>query len=129
MAEEAKYSTAWMRGSLDLMVLSVLSRGAKYGYLIQKELQVVTGGEMDLQAGTLYPLLHRLENRKWIRSRWDDSTGRRRKWYELTPMGEKALSRQAEQWAHYANCIQSLIAPLLTPPKPASPKPASGGAS
>ncbi len=120
MAKEGKFSTDLMRGSLDLMILSVLSQGSKYGYLIQKELQIVTAGEVELKAGTLYPLLHRLENRKWIKSRWDDSTGRRRKWYELTAAGRKTLSRQAEQWTRYAQCIESLIAPLLTPPKPAS---------
>ncbi|HIF31194.1 MAG TPA: hypothetical protein EYQ75_05915, partial [Planctomycetaceae bacterium] len=93
-------------------------KGSMYGYLIQKELKIVSGGEVELKAGTLYPLLHRLENRKWIRSRWDDSTGRRRKWYELTPQGKLAMTRQAEQWTRYAQCVEQLIAPLLAQPKP-----------
>lgn len=118
MTTDGKSSTDLLRGSLDLMILSVLSKGTKYGYRIQKELQIITDGEVELKAGTLYPLLHRLESRKWIKSRWDESTGRRRKWYELTAQGQKTLSRQAEQWTRYAECIQTLIAPLLTPPKP-----------
>ena len=73
-----------LRGSLDLMVLSVLMDGSQYGYLIQKKIRDASGGRVELKAGTLYPLLHRLDADKLIRSRWDDSTGRRRKWYELT---------------------------------------------
>lgn len=117
MANEGNFSKDLLRGSLDLMILSVLSRGTRYGYLIQKDLQVASDGEVQLKAGTLYPLLHRLENRKWIRSRWDDSTGRRRKWYELTALGKRTLSRQAEQWTRYAECIEQLIAPLLNSPE------------
>jgi PadR family transcriptional regulator PadR len=115
---DGNFSQNLLRGSLDLMTLSVLSTGAKYGYLIQKELRIISGGQVELKAGTLYPLLHRLENRKWIRSRWDDSTGRRRKWYELTPQGHRAVARQAEQWTRHAQWVQQLIAPLIAEPKP-----------
>ena len=73
------------------MVLSVLSDGAKYGYLIQKQIRDASGERVKLQAGTLYPLLHRLEEDKLIRSRWDESTGRSRKWYEITAAGKQRL--------------------------------------
>lgn len=103
----------WMRGSLDLLVLSVLANGSKYGYLLQQELEQASRGLVALQAGTLYPLLHRLEADKLIRSRWDDSTGRRRKWYELTETGRRKLSQQAREWHEYAECLRRVLAPVL----------------
>jgi PadR family transcriptional regulator, regulatory protein PadR len=98
-----------MRGSLDLMVLSVLAEGAMYGYLIQKRLRQASGQRVRLDAGTLYPLLHRLESDKLIRARWDDSAGRRRKWYELTAAGRRSLSQQAAQWKQYAGYMRRLL--------------------
>jgi DNA-binding PadR family transcriptional regulator len=116
----AKFNPELMRGSLDLMVLSVLAGGAKYGYLLQAELRDASRGLVDIQAGTLYPLLHRLETDKLIRCKWDDSTGRRRKWYELTETGRKRLAVQAREWHEYAECIRSLLGPVLAgDPRPA----------
>ena len=108
-----------LRGSLDLMVLSVLADGAKYGYLLQNQIRDVSQGRVDLKAGTLYPLLHRLEADKLIRCKWDDSTGRRRKWYELTAAGRKRLRKQAQEWHSYVDCIGQLLNGVLpTQPKP-----------
>ena len=105
-----------LRGSLDLMVLSILEDEPKYGYLIQKRIRLATDDQVKMQAGTLYPLLHRLESNKLIRSRWDDSTGRKRKWYELTAKGRKKLKSQTEEWKRYADCISALLN-LKTMPK------------
>ncbi len=116
----AKFNPELMRGSLDLMVLSVLATGPKYGYLLQQELRTGSRGLVDVQAGTLYPLLHRLESDRLIRCRWDDSTGRRRKWYELTEPGRKRLSAQAREWHEYAECLHAMLAPVLNAlPRPA----------
>jgi PadR family transcriptional regulator PadR len=104
-----RFSAELMRGSLDLMVLSVLARGSQYGYSLQQQLREATTGRVPLPAGTLYPLLHRLESEKLIRSRWDDSTGRRRKWYELTKTGKARLGVDAHQWLAYAQCIRGLL--------------------
>ena len=98
-----------MRGSLDLMVLSVLNEESQYGYMIQKKLNEASQGSVKLPAGTLYPLLHRLEDKKLIKSRWDDSTGRRRKWYDITAAGRKKLAQQKQEWQDYANCVSRLI--------------------
>src|SRR5580704_12499124 len=92
-----RFSAELMRGSLDLMVLSVLMQGRQYGYSMQQRLRDATAGRVPLPAGTLYPLLHRLETEKLIRSRWDESTGRRR------------LDSQAGQWLAYVECIRSLL--------------------
>jgi PadR family transcriptional regulator PadR len=104
-----RFSAELMRGSLDLMVLSVLMQGPQYGYSMQQRLREATRGRAPLPAGTLYPLLHRLETEKLIRSRWDESTGRRRKWYEITKSGRARLGSQANQWLAYAECIRTLL--------------------
>jgi len=104
-----RFSAELMRGSLDLMVLSVLMQGPQYGYSLQQKLRETTRGRVPLPAGTLYPLLHRLEAEKLIGSRWDETTGRRRKWYEITKAGRTRLGSQASQWLAYAECIRSLL--------------------
>ncbi len=109
-----------MRGSLDLMVLSILSKESQYGYVIQKKLNFVSDGTVKLPAGTLYPLLHRLESRRLIRSRWDASTGRRRKWYDITATGKKRLEKQATQWKQYAECVSQLLGGLGGNPQAAA---------
>jgi len=115
-----RFERELMRGSLDLMVLSVLADGANYGYLIQKRVREAGGDLVKLQAGTLYPLLHRLEADGAIKSRWDHSSGRKRKWYELTPAGRRRIRDQAVQWDRYAACIRQLLTPALAalPAKP-----------
>ena len=115
-----KFESDLLRGSLDLMVLSVLAEEPQYGYLIQKKLQTVSRKKIRLAAGTLYPLLHRLEADKLIRSRLETSTGRQRKWYEITAKGKKRLTAQAKQWQHYADCMLSLIGEFLPTTKPAN---------
>ena len=105
----SKFERELLRGSLDLMVLSVLAGGKRYGYLIQKHVREASGGRVDLPAGTRYPLLHRLEDDRLIRSSWEASTGRDRKWYELTAAGRKRLASQAQEWADYAACIRQVL--------------------
>lgn len=99
-----------VRGSLDLVVLSVLAGGKKYGYLIQKEVREASSARVDLAAGTLYPLLHKLEDDGLVKSSWDSGSGRERKWYELTAAGKRRLTAQAQEWADYAACIRQLLA-------------------
>ena len=108
-----KTSGEMIRGNLDLLVLTTLANEAKYGYLIQQSLAAATGGLMNVQAGTLYPLLHRLEAERLICSRWEDTTGRKRKWYELTPAGQKRLQQQAHQWREYAECVARMLGPVF----------------
>lgn len=108
----ARFGPELLRGSLDLMVLSVLAHGPTYGYQLQQRLRDASRELVQVQAGTLYPLLHRLEADALIRSRWDEATGRRRKWYELTAVGKRQLATQTRQWDQYVNCIQTLLAPI-----------------
>lgn len=102
-----------MRGSMDLMVLSALAGGPLYGYLIQKKIREVSGNMVRVQAGTLYPLLHRLEDAGAIASRWEALGGRDRKWYSLTEAGQRMLRHEAGQWQQYVECIRRLLKPAL----------------
>ena len=107
------FSRDLMRGTLDLMILTVLSDEPLYGYLIQKRVRQASANMVRLQAGTLYPLLHRLEQAGAIVSRWDKTTGRDRKWYELTDTGRRRLQKQAVQWYEYSSCIRQLLKPIM----------------
>ena len=102
-----------LRGSLELMVLAVLADGQQYGYLIQKLVCQRSGNLARLTAGTLYPLLHRLEAQKVVRSRIDKTNGRRRKWYELTAAGRKRLRKQAGYWRHYTQSVMQVVDPAI----------------
>jgi PadR family transcriptional regulator, regulatory protein PadR len=109
-----KLSSELLRGSLDLMILSVLAEEPMYGYSIQKRLADASNQAVQLQAGTLYPLLHKLESDKLIRSKWERSTGRGRKWYELTATGNRRLHQQAIEWHSYVACLKQLLPSMGT---------------
>ena len=102
------------RGSLEVMVLSVLADGRAYGYAIQKKLKEAGGtGAHTLQAGTLYPLLHRLEADGLIKATRDRTSARERKWYELTATGKRELRKSAADWQAYLARLQSLVLPAV----------------
>ena len=72
-----------------------------------------SGGRVDLKAGTLYPILHKLEKQKSVRSWWDDSTGRDRKWYALTQKGKGRLECDAREWLDYSACVRDMLGRVL----------------
>jgi PadR family transcriptional regulator PadR len=102
-----------LRGSLDLMILSDLRGGARYGYRVLRSLRDHSDGRVDLKAGTLYPILHKLERDGCVRSWWDNSTGRDRKWYALTEKGRRRLEVDAREWLDYAACVRGMLRPVL----------------
>lgn len=81
------------------LVLAILSEGESYGYAIIKRVAELSGGELQWTDGMIYPLLHRLERNGFVKAVWGKSeTGRRRKYYRLTPAGATQLARQRRQW-------------------------------
>jgi transcriptional regulator len=96
---EAK--TDILQGTLDLMVLRTLATmGAQHGFGLAQRIQQISGGMLDLNQGTLYPALLRLEHRGWIRSRWGISENNRRaKFYEITAAGRRQIEKESEDWA------------------------------
>ena len=119
-----RFAPELVRGSLDLMVLGVLAggpAGGSYGLAVQQRLRAVSGGRVEANPGTLYPLLHRLEDDGLIAARWRTEAGRRRKWYALTPAGAAKLADRAEQWFALADLVRALLEPALNP-APAGPR-------
>jgi transcriptional regulator len=90
-----------LQGTLDLMVLRTLATmGAQHGFGLAQRIQQISGGMLDLNQGTLYPALLRLEHRGWIRSRWGISENNRRaKFYEITAAGRRQVEKESEDWA------------------------------
>ena len=90
-----------LQGTLDLMVLRTLgTMGPQHGFGLAKRIQRISGGALDLNQGTLYPALLRLEQRGWIRSRWGTSDANRRaKFYEITRKGRRQVEKESEDWA------------------------------
>ena len=93
-------STEVLQGTLDLMVLRTLeSMGPQHGFGLAKRILQVSDGVLDLNQGTLYPALLRLEQRRWIKSRWGVSDNNRKaKFYELTARGRKTIAAETASW-------------------------------
>ena len=89
-----------MQGTLDLMVLRTLeAMGAQHGFGLAKRILQLSDGHLDLNQGTLYPALLRLEQRRWIKSRWGLSDNNRRaKFYELTAKGRRQIAEETDSW-------------------------------
>jgi PadR family transcriptional regulator, regulatory protein PadR len=102
-----------LQGTLDLMVLKTLDTlGAMHGYGIAQRIQQVSGNLLQLNQGTLYPALLRLEQRGWISSKWGVSDNNRKaKFYALTRAGRKQLDREAADWLRIVDVMGRLLQP------------------
>jgi PadR family transcriptional regulator PadR len=90
------------------LVLAILNEGESYGYAILKRIDELSGGEMGWTDGMLYPLLHRLDRLGYVEARWDSPlSGRRRRYYRITPAGRDALSDQRRQWAIVSDALEN----------------------
>lgn len=107
-----------LKGHLDGMMLALLEDGPRHGYAVIEALRAGSGGRFDLPTGTVYPALHRLERAALVRSRWSTAGGRRRRTYELTAAGRKALADQRTQWQEFSAAVSAL---LRTEPHPVVP--------
>jgi DNA-binding PadR family transcriptional regulator len=103
-----------LKGHLDLLLLSVLSRGPGHGYEVITRLKARSEGAFELPEGTVYPALHRLENAGLLASSWDVVAGRRRRIYQLTLAGEAALAEQAAQWREFSGSITRVLGASMT---------------
>ena len=100
------------KGSAELMILSVLETQARHGYEIGRLIETRSAGQMKFHAASLYPLLYRLEKRHWIKGRWVEKAGeRRRRMYHLTPEGREMLAAQRSGWEAFVEAINRITAP------------------
>ena len=100
-----------LQGTLDLMVLKTLDTvGPLHGYGIAQRLLSISKGVLQLNQGSLYPALHRLEQRQWLQAEWKQSeTGREAKFYSLTSAGRKQLAAEKDSWARLAGAVQLIF--------------------
>lgn len=100
-----------LRGTLDTLILQVLSHGPLHGYGIADWVRDATDGVLDLEDGVLYTALHRMESGGWLRSEWGLSDhGRRAKFYALTERGGARLADDARDWRRYAEAVDKVFA-------------------
>lgn len=99
-----------LQGTLDLLILTMISREPLHGWGISKRMQLLSGDVLSVGQGSLYPALHRLEQQGWISAEWKDSDlGRAAKVYSLTREGRKQLERELKSWTRLSSAVQLLI--------------------
>ena len=98
------------RGSLDLLVLKTLSLAPMHGWGISRRIQQLSEGVLDVNQGSLYPALYRLENKGWIKSDWGTSENNRKaKFYKLTAAGRKQLRTERSNWERLSTAINLIL--------------------
>jgi transcriptional regulator len=99
-----------MQGTLDMLILKAVSLGKLHGYGVLLRIQQISGEQLVIQQGSLYPALYRLEHEGSIKSEWGESDNNRRaKYYTLTPAGRKQLAAEAEKWNRMAGIIGTIL--------------------
>jgi PadR family transcriptional regulator, regulatory protein PadR len=102
--------TDLLQGTLDLLILKTLALEPTHGWGIAQRIQQVSGDVLQVQQGSLYPALHRLEHQGWISAQWGESeNGRRAKYYALTRAGEWQLERETENWRRLSTAVTTLV--------------------
>jgi transcriptional regulator len=97
------------KGSAELIILSIVEARSRHGYEISKLIEAQSGGALKFHVASLYPLLYRLEERGWLKGRWVEKPGqRRRRFYSLTAEGRRVLGRQRENWLKFVRAIASI---------------------
>jgi len=99
-----------LQGTLDLLVLSILSRGPHHGYGIAADIGAISDAILRVEEGSLYPALHRMEQHGWIAAEWQmTATNRRARVYRLTRAGEKQLAEQRDKWARLTRGVAKVL--------------------
>ena len=98
------------QGTLDLLILKTVALGPQHGWAISERIQQISSNALQVQQGSLYPALHRLERRGLIRARWSVSENNRRaKYYELTRLGQKELEREKDAWRKLTTAVGQVL--------------------
>ncbi len=99
-----------LQGTLDMLILKVVARGPIHGYAIAQRLQQLSADVLQVQQGSLYPALHRLEKRRWVRAEWAATdSGREARFYTLTSVGRRQLEAQREYWDRLSGAISGVL--------------------
>ena len=107
MAEE---KVELLKGTLDMLILKVVALGPIHGYAVAQRIQQISRDFFQLQQGSLYPALHRLEDRGWLKAEWKATeTGREAKFYALTHKGRKQLEAEVKSWEQLTDAVALIL--------------------
>jgi len=116
MPNESKDRVELLQGTLDMLILRTLLMGPAHGHHIAKHIQRTTDDVLQVEHGSLYPALHRLERKGWLASKWEAKDARRElKYYQLTAAGRKQLAAEESKWKKLANAIARVMWPVPDP--------------
>ena|ERR1700722_10699191 len=102
-----------LQGTLDLLILRTLLAGSTHGHAIAKHIQRTSEDLLQVETGSLYPALHRLEAKGWIAASWEMSDkGKRAKYYRLTPLGRRQLITEQSKWQAFARAMGLILNPV-----------------
>jgi transcriptional regulator len=106
-----------LQGTLDVLILRTLLTGPSHGHAIAKHIQRTSEEMLQVETGSLYPALHRLEARGWVAASWEQSDkGKRAKYYRLTPLGKKQLAAEQSKWERFSMAMGLVLKPLNQEP-------------
>jgi len=99
-----------LQGTLDVLILKIVALGPIHGYAIAQRIRQISKEVLQVQQGSLYPALHRLEKRGWLRAEWREAeTGREAKFYALTRLGRKQLEAETANWDRLAEAVTLIL--------------------
>jgi PadR family transcriptional regulator PadR len=99
-----------LQGTLDLLVLKIVALGPVHGYAIAQRIRQISKDVLQVQQGSLYPALHRLEKRGWLRAEWGEAeTGREAKFYSLTRVGRRQLEDETANWERLSGAVTLIL--------------------
>ena len=99
-----------LQGTLDVLILKIIALGPIHGYAVAQRLQQISRDVLQVQQGSLYPALHRLEKRGWVRAEWAESeTGREARFYTLTRQGRRQLEDQRANWDRLSAAVTAVL--------------------
>jgi transcriptional regulator len=99
-----------LRGTLDLLILKTIALEPMHGWGISQRIQLMSNGLLEVNQGSLYPALQRLEERGWLESEWERTDeNRRAKYYQLTALGRRALGSETKSWREYVSAVESIL--------------------
>jgi PadR family transcriptional regulator PadR len=100
----------FLKGTLDMLILKIVALGPIHGYAISQRIQQISKDFFQIPQGSLYPALHRLEDRGWVNAEWKESgTGRDAKFYSLTRKGRKQLETEVANWGHVSAAVAMIL--------------------